>query len=206
MKKVILGIAVSGAMVLATNVYAGPYAVASIGQTQIESDLEVDYSPDIFQSAKDTDTYFSIGFGYLVNKNFSVEVAYNDFGEGSDSVASDGIDTIYLDTEISSLSVSAQGSVLFGEAFSILGRIGAERWNADFDIGMNGFDFYDNDDSGVDLFYGIGASYALNKSLSIVARYDVHKMDASDTLSYAGVKANFDVDLEVFSLGAQLTF
>ncbi|OUR87424.1 hypothetical protein A9Q81_25945 [Gammaproteobacteria bacterium 42_54_T18] len=206
MKKVILGIAVSSAMVLATNVCAGPYVVASLGKSQIESDFEIDGFPDVYQSAKDTDTFLSIGFGYMVDKNFSVEVAYNHFGEANDSIISDGINTLYLETDISSFSVAAQGSVFFGDALSIVARVGAERWDGGFDVNMNGIDVDDGDDSGVDLFYGVGISYALSKRLSLAARYDIHKMDASDTLSVSDVKVDFDVDIKVFSLGAQLTF
>jgi len=205
MKKVILGMAVSSAMILASNVYAGPYVVASVGQTQIESDMSI--GAFSLPSAKDTDTYVSVGFGYSMNKNFSVEVAYNDFGEGSDAISVDESGApVDLDTEVSSFSVAAQGSLLLGEGFSVLGRVGVERWDVDFGLSANGFRD-SGDDSGFDLFYGVGVSYALNDSLSIVAMYDVHKIDASDSfLIIGGIKADFDVDLEVFSLGAQLAF
>ncbi len=48
----------------------------------------------------------------------------------------------------------------------------------------------------------------LNKQLSLVAQYEVHKISATDTAQPVGFDIGFDIetDIYVYSVGAKLSF
>lgn len=201
MKKIFLGMAISGAMVLTSNVYAaGPYLVASVGQTKFESDFTVN-SYSNWDEAKDSDTYASLGFGFSINKNFAVEVAYNDFGTGKDDI---WFNLINLESKITSISVAALGKLPVSQKVSLVGKAGYEGWDAEFEVNDFAGNVFKPEDKGTEFFYGVGVSISFNEQFSVIAQYDIHKVDSSD--NFEGNEFDIDVDLKVFSIGAQYNF
>ena len=85
-----------------------------------------------------------MGFGYAFNRSFSIEVAYNQFGDGSDDIWTDP--EVILHTEVSSFSIAAQGGIPLGDNFLITGRAGIERMDGEFEYELPGFDHIEKDD------------------------------------------------------------
>jgi len=93
----------------------------------------------------DSDTGWKIFGGYSFNEFLALEVGYVDFGEFGAATGS---------WEASSINVSALGTWPLGSEFSLLGKVGANRWDAERRLGATS-----GDDNGTDVLYGIGLQY-----------------------------------------------
>jgi len=211
MKKIILGLVLSSSVILVSNAQADQsYIRASIGQSTFSSEL-VPISVDDFlvelDEAKGNDTYLSVALGMEINKNFSLEIAYNNFGEVEDDVfyiqiPGDSL-TIDLEAVLSSFSVAVLGKMPINERVSIFAKLGLEKWSGDYKVTITDTTAdapisIKGDDDDTDFFYGVGLSIQIDSSVSLVAQYDIHNFDASEL--------DLDTELAVFSVGGQLKF
>lgn len=165
----------------------GFYAFADLGTSEYE--LSADGATD-----SDDDTALGLGAGYSFNSYIAAELAYRSFGSISD--VEDGVGG---EIEASALQLSALGSVPLNEQFSLLGRLGLARMNADFDIAYYG-DSLSLSDSTTNLFFGVGARYAFTEQFALRAEYN----------QYAGWDDVFapglDLTMSALVIGAELHF
>lgn len=93
----------------------------------------------------DSDTGWKLFGGYSFNEFLGVEIAYVDFGEFGAATGN---------WEASTIAVSALGTWPLGSQFSLLGKLGVHRWDAERRLGVTS-----GDDNGTDVLYGIGLQY-----------------------------------------------
>ncbi len=118
-----------------------------------------------------TDTGIKILGGYQVNPSVGVEVAYADLGKFGNNLRA------------SALGIYAVGKLPLANNFSLLGRLGIN--NARLKGGGRS-------NSGLELGYGIGASYALTPTVDLRGEWERYKFDS--------------IDGSLFSVGAVMKF
>ena len=150
------------------------YIFGDVGQGQFELDGSSD------SKLSKTDTTFSIGAGYDLNKFLAVEVAYRDLGEAVDRGSDfDGIDEYdYVDkTGITALQASVVGKLPISEVFNVYGRVGlasldAEYSSREFYADGNNPDPYSDSESKTRALFGVGASFDVTSQLAVRAEYN----------------------------------
>jgi len=135
-----------------TSFAAQPYLIGQIGKSEFDVD-----------AGDDSDTYFSVGVGFDVNKNFAFEGSYKDYG---------GIDGRGWSADATSFSAAAVGKLPLNASVELLGKIGLDLWEVDADPG--------DDDDGFDLFLGFGAGFNVNSRTDITVTYEMHEFDDVD--------------------------
>lgn len=154
-----------------------------LGVGQAKADL-----PDVAGWTKDdTDTAYSIGFGYKFNNNIAIEGGYLNLGTASYSAgtgrASADVDGFYLGPVL---------SLPLADKFELNARAGVYFWHADVEGTIGGTPVYAGSDNGEDLYFGIGATYNATKNIAVGVdwtRYDIDWADV-DVVS-ARLKYNF---------------
>jgi len=155
----------------ANNGGAVPYLVAQLGASNIDVD-PIDGS----------DTYLALGLGFEVNDFLAFELAYNDFGEVSQKLLSDEIKA-----DATSFSASAIGRWQLNSSVSLYIKIGLDLW----DLELKSV-FFEEEEDGADLFFGIGGGYDINLQTVVHAEYQVHKFDNADVTAFAvGLRVKF---------------
>ena len=138
------------------------------------------------------DNGFSIFFGSPVNKDFDVEVSYNNFGEASLSGVTgnqfryDG--TLYeftangtVKAEATSFGIAVKPKVNVNKNFDLVATLGAHRWESDFTAtSTNGRATASED--GVDLFYGVGLKGNFD-TFSVGLNYNIYNLDSEEVKS-----------------------
>lgn len=116
-------------------------------------------------SCDDKDTAFRILGGFQLNKNFAVELGYNDFGEVSAS-GPGGSASI----EAKAWELTAVGSWPFTPNFSAYGKLGLYRGDTDATApGVSA------SETNTDLTYGIGVRWDFTKNLGVRAEYQIYQ-------------------------------
>jgi hypothetical protein len=134
-----------------------------------------------FHQAGGGDPTIAIYLGRHLNDNFSIEAGYTDLGEDDDPAIASQISSLYgggLVTLRSSTYPRVSGFLNAGLS-SWYYKVGSDR------------------DSGVDLYYGLGAFYALDNTLSL--RFGLNRYVANPKI--AGVE--IDEEVSVYSFGVQ---
>jgi OOP family OmpA-OmpF porin len=116
--------------------------------------------------------------GYQLSRNFALEAGVADLGRISDDGGSIKAHGEYLD---------AVGLLPLNESWSLLGSVGVAHVNIDTSNG---------DDNGAALKLGLGAEYALNKSVALRGEYEAYRVDAFNSHSNIGQ----------YSLGVRVSF
>lgn len=124
--------------------------------------------------------------GYEFNDYFALEAGYMDLGEFDESVLIDG-QTTAISADASGFTFSARGAVPIGEKFSLLGNIGSFFWDGKTQIAGIRDNVSDSN-----LFFGVGAVYAVTSSFSIRAEVSRFELEG--------------VDSDVASIGFQIDF
>lgn len=141
-----------------------------IGVGQAKADL-----PDVAGWTKDdTDTAYSIGFGYKFNNSIAIEGGYLDLGTASYSSG-----TLKASADVNGFYLGPVLSLPLADKFELNARAGVYFWDAD-------------SDNGEDLYFGIGATYNATKNIAVGVdwtRYDIDWADV-DVVS-ARLKYNF---------------
>jgi OOP family OmpA-OmpF porin len=133
------------------------------------------------QSIVDEDTAFSVFGGYQFNRYFGVEAGYADFGKIEPDVAGPALegDSAYL---------TAVGTLPVGENFALYAKAGVHRWNVDTSLpGLTGND----DDSGTDPTYGVGAQYRFTDRVALRGEYSRFEVEDADA-DLAQLQVRFD--------------
>jgi hypothetical protein len=138
------------------------------------------------------DNGYSIFFGSPINKDFDVEVSYNNFGEASLS----GVNgnqfryggTTYVFTgagtikaEATSFGVAVKPKLNINKNFDLVATLGAHRWESDLTASSTSGKATETDE-GIDLFYGVGLKGNFD-TFSVGLNYNIYKLDSEDVTS-----------------------
>jgi OOP family OmpA-OmpF porin len=158
----------------------GIYLGAGIGQGGVQFDERIDGERINFDA---NDTAYKLIAGWRFLDWLAVEANYVDLGS-----ASDRIEGINIETDVSGVSLAALGFLPIGPV-DVFARVGAVNWDAD--VTARGFGI-SGSDSGTDLTYGAGVQFRV-WSLSIRGEYEVFDISNADTV-------------DLFSIGVTWTF
>ena len=138
----------------------------------------------------DNDSY-ALGAGYTVNRNLSLEVAYEDFGNQNattncppDFSCVTLVLPLTTEADLKAISLSVIGSIPLTDRFEVFGQVGIARWDVDYKGISSAFD-----DSGEDLLYGLGLSWSADDHWKIVAEYV--KVDLDFDTASVGLRYQF---------------
>ncbi|MDF9778651.1 outer membrane beta-barrel protein [Pseudomonas baetica] len=104
----------------------------------------------------DDDTSYKVYAGYRVNSYLAFEGAYVDLGQFKDE---------NLDFEGKSAQAAAHVGFPLGDRLRVFGSVGAHAWDADGNA--------TDDDTGVDLTYGVGLEVDVFRNIGLRAEYEV---------------------------------
>jgi OOP family OmpA-OmpF porin len=138
----------------------------------------------------DSDTGFKIFGGFQFNKHLGAEIGYVDFGKVGFSGSALGI-PVTGDTGVTAYTIAGVGTLPLNESFALFGKVGMFSWTAKGNASAGGVSI-SADDSGSDVFYGIGARYNMNKNWGLTL--ELEQYDSSDDsvmLTSLGVRYKF---------------
>jgi hypothetical protein len=172
MRKGLLAAAGFWCLATAAPTYAadnGIYLGASVGQSNVELDDEIDFAADA--------TGYKVILGWRPLDWLAVEGNYVDLGSGDDSVAGEKVES-----DIDGLTLSAVGFLPVGPV-DMYARAGVIDWDAevrvpDLDIRSEG--------DGTDLAYGVGVQFRV-WGLSIRGEYERFEIDDADRVDFLSV-------------------
>jgi OOP family OmpA-OmpF porin len=150
----------------------GWYAGVGFGQSKVKEDLGCSelVGFGVTCSSDDTDTGWKVFIGNQFTKNAAVEFGYLDLGQSKVSVT-DGVDTVNVQWEAKGFDVALLGILPVDDKFNFFGRIGMFRW--DLDAKLSGtLGSASTSENGVDLTYGIGATWDFGKTTSLRFGWD----------------------------------
>jgi OOP family OmpA-OmpF porin len=160
------------------------YVGAGIGQSQAKDGCNGVGGAGV--TCDDKDTFFKLFGGYQVNRNFALELGYNNLGKIK---ASGPGDTAEIASTVWELSVLGAFPVM--DQLSIFGRLGGYRGETELSGGATG------DKTTTDLTFGFGLQYDFNRNLGlrgewqryqkIKARNDATGAEADSDVSVLGV-------------------
>lgn len=122
----------------------------------------------------DNDTSFKLLGGFNFNPNFAIEGLYTDFGEFTGPVIL-GTRTA---VEGDGFGLGVRGEIPLGTRFGLYGRVGAFFWDAT--AKTTGTPTVSVDDSGTDVYFGVGGRLKFNEAVSIFLDFDRFSLDPAD--------------------------
>jgi OOP family OmpA-OmpF porin len=140
----------------------GFYAGASVGEASVEVDGGFDGS----------DTSFKVFGGYSFNQHFAAELTYFDGGSAEERVG-----PAVVAVDVSGLMASAVGRLPLGDAFTLFGKIGLAKYDAEVSARANGLSASE-DVGDEEVTYGIGGEFAFSPTFGLRAEYEF--LDVSD--------------------------
>ncbi len=130
-----------------------------------------------YSEAGNNDVAIGIVGGIDLNDVIAFELSYNDFGDGGNSSAS---------VQASAIGLAILGKVPFTPELTGFAQLGLSSWK--IDVG-------NADDSGRDVFYGLGMDYNISGNSAVRFGFNFYPMDAE----FSGVKV--DEEVRVFNVG-----
>lgn len=177
---------------------AGPYVTLMMGASDIEADVDaisappspgtiIDPEVPAF-TASDSDGYFALGGGFIMNEYLAFEFLLNQYGQIEDTVNSN----VTFDAKARSFTVGVVGKWPLSDNFSLYAKTGIDAWSADFafkELGDHDGDSGTDDtwqkttdkDRGYSLFVGLGADYKIMDNLTGFIEYGFHPYAAEYT-------------------------
>jgi OmpA-OmpF porin, OOP family len=156
---------------------AGFFVGGSIGQS--DTDEEITAGLIDSGSVDGKDTAWKIFGGYMFNRNFGVELAYIDAGEVSYSGTFFGLPVTGGKVELTAFNLAAIGVLPLSEQFSLFGKVGLFKWEAEFNDVTGGTPM-SGDDDGTDVSFGVGLQYNFSRNLGVRAEYEFFQTDDAD--------------------------
>lgn len=165
----------------------GFYMGASFGKTDADSGNAV---PDLITSGSvdGTDSGIKLFGGFAFSKNVALEMAYVDLGKLTYSGAYGFVPVTNGTLETSGFNFAFVGTIPLNPSFSIFGKLGMFMWEAEARDVTGGFPFGQTIDD-VDISYGFGAAFHVNKSFSVQAEWEQY--EAADTINLMSVGVVF---------------
>jgi opacity protein-like surface antigen len=142
---------------------------------------------------------FKVFGGYQVNKYFGVEGGFVDFNDVKAGSTVTGPDrSVYTTVENDAWTLAAVGTLPVSKNISVFGKLGVSNWSSNLrsvttETGVIPYTASATKGSdGYDVFYGLGASYALLDSIDVRAEIERYKFDNLDiNLMTAGMALKF---------------
>jgi OOP family OmpA-OmpF porin len=160
----------------------GLYVGTELGRSAYSDDINAD--AEIIHLDGDA-TSFRVAVGYDVNRYFSVEGGYIDFGKIDFGNVDVGGITGSVDAQADGTEFSIIGRVPVGDRFSLMGRAGLLWWDAKTQVlGVS------NHLSKKDSFLGVGGEFSATEKLGITAGWARYKLD-SDDIDYLSIGLRF---------------
>ena len=180
----------------------GFYLGGSIGQTNI---TDLDEGCDAITGlggtvtdCDDKDTAFKVFAGYQFNQYFATELGYADLGAGNIGFSGPG-GTGNVEFAANAIFLDAVAMLPVFENFSILGRIGAARWDLDAEVSAGGLPIASESEDGFGFSYGAGLQYMFGRNFGIRAEYQVFdSIGDEDTTG--------ESDVHMYSIGIVFKF
>jgi hypothetical protein len=164
---------------------SGWFIGGSVGQAQLEANIEDPILPGLPPTFDENDTAWKLfgGYSWVLAKTFGlgIEGSYVNFGEPTQNSL-----TGQIAIEPTAFDLFGVASVDIGP-IGVFGKVGYAWWDVDVNFDGDGFS-----DDGNDAVYGVGARFNL-WSLQFRAEYEIY--DISDV-----------EDLTMWSIGAAWTF
>ena len=163
------------------------YVGVEYNKNKIDTGIE-----NVSSRLDEEDNGYSIFFGSPINKDFDVEVSYNNFGEASLS----GVNgnqfrlngTLYqfnqtatIKAEATSFGIAVKPKLNINKNFDLVGTLGVHRWDVDATLSGTTVAGSGSDD-GVDLFYGAGVKANFN-NFSVGLNYNIYNFDSDEVKS-----------------------
>jgi len=125
----------------------------------------------------DDNSSYTLGAGYEVNQNVSLEAAYQNSGShnGETDCPPDFtclIIPVSAQADLTGISLSLIGSIALSDRLDVYGKIGFASWDVDFKDISSAFD-----DSGEDLLYGAGLRWSIDDHWKVFAEYGRIELD-----------------------------
>jgi OOP family OmpA-OmpF porin len=166
-----------------------------LGQNDVDDILDSSLGNFSATTSENKDTIFNLYGGYLVNKYFALELGYVDLGEVRADSTVDGSGSFNSGSagfgiETTGFTAGIKGLMPFDNGFSLYGKAGMIRWDAEATVSNNNLSASASTDAS-DPYYGAGASYDLGQVRLIAefVKYDLGGTDA-DVMS-AGIEYRF---------------
>ncbi|GAC34169.1 outer membrane beta-barrel protein [Paraglaciecola polaris] len=161
----------------------GIYVGAGYGLVDVDGDQDFDRE----------DNAPNIYIGTQFNQYLSVEGGYIDFGEyGNDT----------FNTEVDGYTLGLKAGLPVNEYITLYAKGGQLWWDADLNAAGAG-DSTDGDD----LFYGVGASFAISQGWDVRLEYTRFELEFErDEIGILAEIDDFDSDVDYASVSVQYTF
>ena len=180
---------------------------AQIDSVVTYSLIYLDNTETTTESYSETESYDStslgLRLGYQFNEYIAIEAGYHNYGEAKDNYIDEFDDTINVKISSSAVSFGIKGSLPISDHFSIFARTGMAKWDfkSSFtDSSMPG-EVEQLKESDKDIYYGIGAEYRFNETISLGLEYSLLSMGWKDIESeyeqYSGVDFSYSLDKKV---------
>jgi OOP family OmpA-OmpF porin len=162
---------------------SGFYVGAAVGQAK-DREFCGDATSSGFTGCDDKDIAWKLQGGYDFNQNFGLELGYVRFGKFEATAPG-----VTGNVKAWALELLGIASFPLSREFSLYGKAGIFRWDADAEVAGGGL-VLQASDKGTDFTFGFGASYAFSPNLA--ARLDWQRYT--------------DVDVNILSLGVMYKF
>lgn len=166
--------------------WTGVYLGFGIGQSRVShwSDYANNFVNSSFGSptvvgSDNEDLGFKVFGGYQINKYLGVEAGFVDFNDVKANSTVAGPRTVYTTAENDAWTLAAVGTWPVANRFSVFGKLGLNSWSSNLKtIATDTFGDTVSATEGsndYDVFYGLGASYALLDSVELRAEIERYK-------------------------------
>jgi OOP family OmpA-OmpF porin len=135
----------------------------------------------------ESDNGAKVFVGYGFHPNFGVELTYADLGEGEVKQAGVGSASV----EAAGYGLSAVGILPVNPNFSVFGKVGYFSWDVDAKATLTGIFSASGDDSGSDVFYGVGAQYDFNRNFGARFEWELYDLDEFEEVTAMSISAVF---------------
>jgi OmpA-OmpF porin, OOP family len=156
----------------------GFFVGGSIGQSDTDEEITSGFIDSGTVDSKDT--AYKIFGGYMFNRHLGVELAYINFGEVTYSGTAGGFAVTDGTVELTAFNLAALGVFPINEQFSVFGKVGLFKWEAEASDTLEGIPFSAEDD-GTDVSFGVGVAYNVTRNFGVRAEYELFKGDHADT-------------------------
>jgi hypothetical protein len=176
---------------IAMPTFANSQAKYYVGAEYTKNKIDTGIS-NVSSKLDEEDNGYSIFIGSSINKDFDIELSYNNFGEASLSGVNGnefsyrGTDYTFTDTgtikaEATSFGIAVKPKLNINKNFDLVATLGAHRWESDLTASSAGTKDSTTED-GIDLFYGVGLKGNFD-TFSVGLNYNIYKLDSEEVKS-----------------------
>jgi len=140
-------------------------------------------------SSSGDDTSFGLRGAMAFHPNVAVELSYQNFGQSDDTYIDSWGDTINQKTTTSTVALGLKGILPINNQISLNARVGVAHWDLEADVTDSSLGFFNVEETGTDIYYGIGTQFNIHKQLYLGAEYTITPMH----MSVGGINVDHEV-------------